>query len=484
MSLGEQEQDEAVISAAVEIGQFDIPEAMQWLMGAFRLVDLHDLARTPGSTTQAITVTRPGKENRGIWLDVGLQLLSYLGNQDLNNPGSFIPLAPFTEMILGRHPEINEEDVLFVVRMLCRPTAIWCRPGGYSDDGEKAFQSKDTVLVERSRTGELVRLAKRGHQTVQIAQTARDWIYTGDISESIIKALEWNDFPKAVALCRQMVRSINIEAEYVTRAVEQPGMDSLRLFYVEYRTRYQETMKSALEALEKARDRVASQQCRSGYQEYVARAGDDAVLWWEIEGGLRDLLQTLQGFMDIFVECINVIQKRSGGFLQPIDFLQLSLRMAVSPMDDEALQKIMGLLVPDPPQTTAPHPIDFQNFIAVSSPRANTVRTVFPARDESASLQLGRWLEREAERLEKRLDEGPLSLADAFREGFFPESTLSIAEEIISDFHAPPLFHVGNMIVAIGLNGNVRLDLEDGEVVGGNIVLMKADDMGRRHAGK
>lgn len=476
MSLGEFEQDEGEAPKISEIGQFDIPEAMQWLMGAFRLIDLHDLARTPGATTQGISVTRPGTENRGLWLDVGLQLLSYLANQDLNNPGSFVPLAPFTEMILGRHPEINEDDILFVVRMLCRPTSIWCRPGEYSERSDTAFQSKDAVLVERSRTGELVRLAKRGHQAVQISQAAREWIYTGDISVSIVKALEWNDFPKAVALCRQMVRSINIEAEYVTRAVEQPGMDSLRLFYIEFRERYQETMRSALDALDKARNRVASQQCWDGYQEYVARTGKDAVLWWEIEGGLKSLLQTLQGFMDTFVECINAIQKRDAGFIQPIDFLQLSLRMAVSPLNEDAQRTVMDLLVPNPPQTIAPHPIDFRSFIATPVRKENSVRTIFPARDESATLQLERWLEREAKRLESRLNEGPLSLDDAFKEGFFPESTLSIAAEIISEMHAPPLFRVGNMRVVIGLKGDVHLDLDDGEIFGGNIVIMKADE--------
>lgn len=485
MSFDELEQDETTPTpVSTEIGQIDIPESMQWLMGAFRLVDLHDSARSFGAEKQIITIDRPGIKNKGLWLDVGLQLLHYLANQDLNSPGSFVALAPFSEAILARHTHLGEEDVLFVVRMLSRPTKIWWRPGEYCESGDKAFDSKDTVLIERSRTGELARLAKRGHHAIQIAQASRDWVYAGDVSESIVKALEWNDFSKAVVLCRQMVRSINIEAESVNRAMEQPGMESLRLFYVEYRVRYQETIKNALITLERARDRVSSKQCREGFEEYAARAGEDAVLWLQVEGGLKDLLYNLKGFMDIFVECISAIQKRDEGFIQPIDFLQMSLRMAMSPMSDAAQQMAMNLIIPDPPQTVAPHPIDLRHFIPPSKNKTSEIRPVFPKRDESATSQLGRWLEREAARLEQRLNEGPLSLAEVFEEGFVSENTMSMAEEIISNIHAPPLFHVGNTIVTIGLRGDVHLDLDDGEIAGGNIMIMKVDQEGQRHVGQ
>jgi len=183
----------------IAIDAHEVPEAILWLLGAFRLVDLHDSSRTPGSTTQNIPLARPGNEQKGLWLDIGLQLLNYLVEKDLEQPGNYASIRPFIEDLTQRHSALCEEDILFVVRQLSRPTEVWMRPGERDEDGSNAFSTKQTTLIDRTRTGELVRLTPRGQQAMQIAQAAREWIYTGNISESILKAIKWGDCDKMIA---------------------------------------------------------------------------------------------------------------------------------------------------------------------------------------------------------------------------------------------------------------------------------------------
>jgi len=54
----------------------EIPEDLEWLLGAFRLVDLHDSAHAVGVPAQDVVLARPGRELRGLWLDVALELFN------------------------------------------------------------------------------------------------------------------------------------------------------------------------------------------------------------------------------------------------------------------------------------------------------------------------------------------------------------------------------------------------------------------------
>ncbi|MFX4226534.1 MAG: hypothetical protein ACFHHU_01165 [Porticoccaceae bacterium] len=455
----------------------EIPEDLEWLLGAFRLVDLHDSAHAVGVPAQDVVLARPGRELRGLWLDVALELFNYLTVSDFKSPGAFIPIDPFIDQIQQRHPELGVTDVQYVVRVLARPTEVHFLSGREEEINPKSFVTKDTALLERSRSGGLVRLSARGHQTVQIAKSAKEWIYTGDLSDGVVKALRLGDFGKMIALCGQMVRSINREAEQLVAATEQPGFGQLRRYYLENRGAYQETIEGALKTLLEVREHLATTSCAERFQQYTEKYGEGAVLWDQIRRAPRELAQSLEGFLKRFLECIDRMQDRGAVIARHVDFSRLALRFAYDPLSEAEMMGMVDLLMPQLPRTVAPHPVDFRNFIISRTTKTESNRVLLPPADENLSLKELKCIDAYAKRFEQRLAEGPLPLSEIIMNGWVEESSIRLVEELISDFSAPPFFQIGQVRVAVALHDQVKLSLVDGDFRGNDIVLVKCEEV-------
>ncbi len=464
--------------------EHDIPELMQWLLGAFRLVDLHDTARTPNTSQLSVPLERPGGEFKGLWLDVGIQLLQYLTEKELEQPGNYVSIDPFMDDLAIRHPNLTSEDILFVVRQLSRPTQVWCRPGERFEEGGVCFSTKDTCLIDRTRTGELLRLTKRGQQVMQVAQMANEWLYSGNVAEGILKAVKWGDFGKAVSLCRQMVRNIISEAEQLNEAVEQPGLAKLRSFYLETRDQYHETISEAQIVLSAAKDLLQTSETRDRFKKYSLKQGPNQVIWMDLELGLKELTQALEAFLRQFSDCISEMQRRDTGLVKSIDFAELAKKIATEPMGGEQIDYAIKLLIPEPPQTFAPAPYDLKEMIVLQNRGAKSERITLPPPDPDSHEIFERFLDRNSSQIIEMLNNGPLGISDICEQGLLPQNSIKIVENIISEFNAPPSFMVGNTMVEICLLGNTHIQFPDGEIFGGNIALKIADEIkGDRHAG-
>jgi len=97
---------------------------ISYLSAAFRLVDLHDSARSFGSTLTSLKEERTGRRD-GVWLHLACDLLSYLDECDLETNEGWNPIGPFVKDICGRHRSLNDEDVQLVISYLATPTEVY-----------------------------------------------------------------------------------------------------------------------------------------------------------------------------------------------------------------------------------------------------------------------------------------------------------------------------------------------------------------------
>ena len=97
---------------------------ISYLSTAFRLVDLHDSARSFGSAPTTLKEDRTGLRD-GVWLHVACQLLSYLDECDLETNEGWNPIGPFFKDVCGIHQSLSAEDVQLVISYLSTPTEVY-----------------------------------------------------------------------------------------------------------------------------------------------------------------------------------------------------------------------------------------------------------------------------------------------------------------------------------------------------------------------
>ena len=139
---------------------------MDWIpliAATVRLVDLHDSDRVPGDSASRFNLyreSRPGNHD-GHWLDVGLTVIEYLRERESDVAGGFVSGTEIYQALADRIPRITPEDVSFVLSALTVPAEIWFVER--LDTGARPVNStKETNLVERSRTADAYRLVASG----------------------------------------------------------------------------------------------------------------------------------------------------------------------------------------------------------------------------------------------------------------------------------------------------------------------------------
>lgn len=164
---------------------------ISYLSAAFRLVDLHDSARSFGSTPTSLKEERTGRRD-GVWLHLACYLLSYLDECDLETNEGWNPIGPFVKDICGRHRSLNDDDVQLVISYLSTPTEVYFIKEEPNKGQLRVASTKDTALIERrSIRGQtdLCRLTQRGRLAITLAKASHNWLYTHHDADKLMTAL-------------------------------------------------------------------------------------------------------------------------------------------------------------------------------------------------------------------------------------------------------------------------------------------------------
>jgi len=282
---------------------------VSYLSAAFRLIDLHDSARSPGATPVSPKEVRPGRHD-GVWLHLACHLLSFLDECDLEANEGWNPLGPFLKDILTRHPDLSEEDVQLVITYLSTPTEVYFLKEDPTSGKLRVASTKDTALIERrSLRGQtdLCRLTQRGRLAITLAKASHNWLYTHHDADKLMTALQYGEFHDIPRQCASLGQSIRAFAHEITRIMEQPGQNEVITHFLDRGNQYLDSIRKVQTAVQNAREHLATADVRQRFDQ-----------WFDQNRGIELDLGVMRRTLDELMQTVERLSRRFSAFLHQV----------------------------------------------------------------------------------------------------------------------------------------------------------------------
>ena len=206
-----------------------IPPLMRFLIPAFRLVDLHDSRRTPGTDMPSMPEDRPGLQE-GIYCAIAWRVLEHLRDRETRGAFEFVDLPPFAKEI-GGEMGVTAEDVLWVAQTLATPTeARW--PGG---------MTRATAILRKLRRGHSYMLDRAGRELLAYVAGYFRWVHAGAEARKLISDLESGEMDSFREIAQRLLTKIRGELFDLRQLKEQPEVDLLHQSFLTHSDRFIKT---------------------------------------------------------------------------------------------------------------------------------------------------------------------------------------------------------------------------------------------------
>lgn len=432
---------------------------MDWIpliASTARLIDLHDSHRVAGRATSQYDLYREtrGGNHDGLWLDIALTMIEYLGERENEVVGGFVSGTEMREALQKRIADLTEEDVKFVLSALTTPAEIWFVER--MDNGSRPINStKETNLIERSRTADAYRLASAGRTASSLAANVRDIAYIAGSAKNLLTAIKARDFWKITELSTAIIdvlRTFRLEIESRRESSQRTGVQE---FFKERGDIIKEQIEEATQILLEAREFLSLQSTRDDFQVWVAamdRAGKPSFgHGYAIEHLRRLAGQTLK-LLESFTQLVNESLIMDDSAFQPVSFIDLSTSLAASSFQDNLYFTLIRSFGPTLLRQPMPCPFDFFGMIEP--------RRIIDSREEDEDSEgvedIGiRGVEFIAEHgaaILGALRQGPLYLTDALqREWIRFDTSCSNLSELVGTYCDPSMLGDNlNIVVRFG----------------------------------
>lgn len=433
---------------------------MDWIpliASTARLIDLHDSHRVAGRAASQYDLYREtrGGNHDGLWLDVALSVIEYLRERENEVVGGFVSGTEVREALQKRIAGLTEEDVKFVLSALTTPAEIWFIER--MDNGSRPINStKETNLVERSRTADAYRLASAGRTASGLAANVRDIAYIAGSAKNLLTAIKARDFWKITELSAAIIdvlRTFRLEIESRREGGQSAGVQE---FFKERGEIIKEQIEEAARILVEASEFLSLQSTRDEFQAWVAamdRAGKPSFgHGYAIEHLRRVAGQTLK-LLESFTQLVDESLTMDGSAFQPVSFIDLSASLAAKPFQEGLYFTLIRSFGPTLLRQPMPCPFDFFGMI---EPRQAT-----DTREEDADSEgvedigirgIGFIAEHGAAILAE-LRQGPLSLTEALKREWIrlETSCISNLSELVGTYCDPSMLGDDlNIVVRFG----------------------------------
>jgi hypothetical protein len=446
---------------------------MDWIpliASTARLLDLHDSNRVAGHSASQYDLYREARSGNpdGLWLDVALNVIEYLRERENEVVGGFVSGTEVRESLQKRIAGLTDEDVRFVLSALTTPSEIWFveRMG----DGSRPINStKETNLVERSRTADAFRLAPAGRTAAGLAANVRDIAYIAGSAKNLLTAIKARDFWKITELSAAIIdvlRGFRLEIESRREGARR---DDVQEFFQERGGVIKEQIEEAAQILKEAHEFLSLQSTRDEFHAWVAamdRAGKPSFGHGYATEHLRRVagqtLKLLESFTQLVEESIAV----DGDVFQPVSFIDLSSSLAAKPFQESLYSALIRSFGPTLLRQPMPCPFDFFGIIEPRQVTDTREEDVDSEGMEDVGIRAISFIAEHGSAILAELRKGPLSLTEALGRDW-----IRLDATGISDLSALVGTYCDPTMLGPGLNIAVR----HGE---GRAVL-EGDEMGR-----
>lgn len=398
---------------------------MDWIpliASTVRLIDLHDSDRVAGESASRFNLyreTRPGNGD-GLWLDVGLTIIEYLRERENEVAGGFVSGSELQDTLVERIAGLTREDVGFVLSALTVPAEIWFIER--LETGSRPVNStKETNLVERSRTADAYRLSPAGRTSAGLAANVRDIAYIAGSAKNLLTAIKAKDFLKITELSSSIIDVLRAFRQEIESRRECGRRDEVQEFFILRGEVIREQIEEAAQILFEANEFLSLASTRNDFLAWIAemdKLGKPSFGHGYAIEHLRRVaghtLKLLESFTQLVEESIALDSEP----FQPISFIDLSTALAGKPFQENLYMALIRSFGPTQYKQPMPCPFDF--FGIIEPERTADIREE-DTDDEGAEdfgIRAIDFVAEHSAEILAELRKGPLSLNAALQRGW------------------------------------------------------------------
>ena len=412
---------------------------LPYLTTAFRLVDLHDSARTLGASFVPPSEERPGHAN-GLWLDVGLQLLEYVHARDIEANGSWVLLTEFISQVRMRHLTLSELDVQSVITTLSTPCTITSMRDTIGDCRPIPLATKETALLERPayKVADRCRLTPTGRRAIALARAGESWLYAHHDAEKIVTAVKYGDFGQLPRFCAIVAQSVRSFAHEITRTLEQPGGDIALQAFLERQDNYREAIRNVQSAVEGASELLLTREVVDAFERWLSMHPGIELSLHSLQHALVRLMQSVERLGRHFSDFIARVTSQNRETVGSVRFDRAAIHFTFKPPQLETLQACVLSLGPWRCDAVSVGPEDLTGSLLGDSGAAEPPAMSFPddVQDELPG-SMHRFLSAYRDEIFAALRAGPISLQEAIEKGWLDLRGESVLSQLVGVYSAP-----------------------------------------------
>lgn len=398
---------------------------MDWIpliASTARLIDLHDSNRVAGDSASTFNLyreTRAGNHD-GLWLDVALTVIEYLRERENEVAGGFVSGTEVQETLMDRITGLTSEDVGFVLSALTVPAEIWFIER-LDTESRPINSTKESNLVERSRTANAYRLSSAGRTAAGLAANVRDIAYIAGSAKNLLTAIKARDFWKITELSSAIIDVLRAFRLEIESRRESGRRNEVQDFFIKRGEVIREQIEEASQILLEANEFLSLASTRDEFLSWAAnmdRLGKPSFgHGYAIEHLRRVAGQTLK-LLESFTQLVEESITLDAVAFQPISFINLSTSLASKPFQESLYLSLIRSF--GPTQFKQPMPCPFDFFGIIEPERSPDIREEDTDNDgvEDIGIRAISFVAKYGEEIVAELRKGPFSLNDALQRGW------------------------------------------------------------------
>jgi hypothetical protein len=388
-----------------------------------RLIDLHDSKREPGNPPDYTQEERIGWGD-GRYLDLAALVLDVLRGFGHESGNEFIGFDALLISVRETAPNVDPEDLRYVLNVLARPTELWAidRSDGKAD----LISDKQTNLVERTYYADDYRLTVTGRDAISVSANITDFAYAEGDALKLLRAIESGDFDVVPSFSDGLLDTIRYASVELRQEIERGHVDQESEVFKVKMPRFRDVIERTSELLQQAEARLKAWRTPAN-EELDETLSIDV---YDLEHQVLRVYQALESFGRDLAELTRIAAKRRASAVEPTDFLDVALNLVKRPPSDRQLAQLFRQFGPLRLNGVSPSPMDVKGRVRLAAakdefgPRFETVVGIAEAFDPRL-----RFLAEHADAIKLRLTAGPLALSEALERGWcVMEGRLELAE--------------------------------------------------------
>lgn len=417
------------------------------LSAAVRFIDLHDSDRDFGASPNFTREARPGKSD-GIYIDIGISVVECLRKLDQSTHQEYLPFNSILNAARIDRPNVDENDVLYVLNVLRRPTELFYlnRSMGNSDPVRQSEKRK-TAIIEKTDYADEYRLSTSGRLFLSLVNAARDAVYLRGDAYNLLHAIEGHDFSNILTFADEIIGQLRNEILDVRSALERVGRTENIDKYIGRFDQYRKVIEETITIAQRAERQLENPDTLEAFEHSNIDISFEGLC-----SSVNRVRQVLIVFNRLISELVSTSLQDRRNATPPPQFLDAAIGLVKAPLSphrEDFILKQWGAVGLETPFHSA---LDGKATIKIRQERAKPEAMIFEDDQIEPFSRLGKlhFLDCHGEEIAGALKQAPLRLSEAIDKGWFMVDGYVFLGDLVGIFVAPD---------GLPVNGNIQINV-------------------------